>query len=261
MVIYNRGAAGASPGGYILVKDQRSVFVATLEQHSGDFVPAVVVWSDKTRLFIGEQPFSGGVYKYTLNPDDPNVLDHPHSAIPALDDIQAFENKTVRTSDKSALIQLSLEGSVFLHVMGEYTDDGVRYLAVIQRNGTVKTYDPHSISEKETWNVHAKDQNEAVIRYEAERSKDPRNSFRDLHAYSFEDDEAIHIIYINGEQYGFNNRRAMTGMVSRALRYYPHDVMLVHRSGSMIDYNFSRRLLLQNTMEGFVQRKSERFKM
>lgn len=80
-----------------------------------------------------------------------------------------------------------------------------------------------------------------------------------LKGYKFETvDHAVYDVFADGIHYGFNNRRAMKGMIERLLAQNPTAHILVHCAGSPIDFTLAEQLRILDISVGFVKRRSIR---
>lgn len=99
----------------------------------------------------------------------------------------------------------------------------------------------------------------ALMADEMESLNDPTMSYHHAFWYSKETvDKAIYSLFADGQQIGFNNRRAMRGMIRRVLKQNPGAVLLAHRHGSPLNFDLATELKDIEIFEGMVQRNSIR---
>jgi hypothetical protein len=88
---------------------------------------------------------------------------------------------------------------------------------------------------------------------------DPLWSYSSAYAYRQEVDKAQYFLFGNGKSLGFSNKRAMHGMIERALTTISQDCLLVHRMGSALDFDLIEKVLAIDPTDGMIERP-ERFK-
>lgn len=88
--------------------------------------------------------------------------------------------------------------------------------------------------------------------------KDNTSYYKNLFGYSRERDKTTYRVAANGTFMGFNNRRAMPGYIRRIRKQDPRTAILVHRSGSQLDFELVDRLAVEEVTSHFIKRECER---
>ena len=96
----------------------------------------------------------------------------------------------------------------------------------------------------------------ALLVFEENELKMFADRYRLLFFYGKEFDKSLYCLFANGEKLGFNNQRAMRGMIERARQENPLADFLVHRMGSPLDFNLVERLRFIDISKGMIERPS-----
>ncbi len=99
----------------------------------------------------------------------------------------------------------------------------------------------------------------ALMANEMESLREPVCSYSLSRAYLKEADPASYSLYAGGEYVGFNNSRAMRGMIRRVSTQKPNAVLLAHKSGSQLNFGLVEELRSAPIVEGIIERP-QRFK-
>ena len=159
----------------------------------------------------------------------------------------------------SKLLYESPDAYIFVHKMGAEADPNLvsQYISIVPdyklvaeqvRNGV-------SVPPEHAANVRA------LMDVEEDIPMNPILSHLMVRGYLFETKDAAHyFLIVDGKVTGFNNWRAMKGMVEQAYLSNPIAKILVHKMSSELDFDLARKLLVINPMDGFVERRSPRTK-
>jgi hypothetical protein len=180
----------------------------------------------------------------TLNEEHRVLLpfDHPAPHKKPTDTIKAQVAECLEQTPLATLV-LHKFGSAFnVRLVNGFIHQAQDYLTVANQLRNTK------VPEEQQANL------EVLVNVEKNLLQDPQNSFRMLRWFKKEQDHSLYFCCVDGKSKGYNNRRAMTGYIRRALAKSPNAAVLVHRAGFPLDFTLSTALKYRDVNQGSIER-------